>query len=102
MGNTIYKRASIYCSRVRLVRASNNTKRVMATTNTKETAARVGLAAKSMSSHICLGNVVLSPPLTKIAIVSSSNDTRKAKRKEAIKDGLSKGSNIVEIGRAHV
>ena len=41
------------------------------TSKVVETAASVGFTWSTMSSHICLGSVVLRPPLTKSAIVSS-------------------------------
>src|SRR5215813_2669888 len=53
------------------------------TMSTVDTAARVGLTFSSASSHICFGKVVVRPPATKSAMVSSSNEVTNANRNAA-------------------
>jgi hypothetical protein len=59
-----------------------------------EAAASVGFTRSSASSHICLGRVVVRPPVTKSASVSSSKEVMKAKRKADNSPALICGSVI--------
>src|ERR1700712_5357723 len=55
-------------------------KNTINTSKVVEAAANVGVSASWMLSHICLGRVVLIPPLTKMATVRSSNEVMNANR----------------------
>ena len=65
---------------------------VIKTRSTVETAASSGLTFSTASSHICFGRVALSPPVVNNAIVSSSKETMKAKRKAEMIPGRIRGS----------
>ena len=60
-----------------------------------EAAANSGLTLRVASSHICLGKVVLKPPVVNSAIVSSSKDTMNAKRNAEISPGRINGRVIL-------
>ena len=67
-------------------RASQSKMKMTAVTTTRmsvDTTASAGLTAISASDHKCRGRVFASPPVTKRAIVSSSNEVMNAIRKAA-------------------
>ena len=76
-------------------RRSHSASSTINETNTSiivETAASAGLTFITASSHICLGSVVVSPPVVNSAMVNSSNEMIKAKIAAEMMPGRINGS----------
>src|SRR5215475_13524408 len=75
----------------RRTNSANRMSDVTKTSTTVDTAVTIGLTLKMASTHICLGNVGVWPPLTNSAMVSSSSEITKANRYAAIRPGKISG-----------